>query len=269
LITGIHKKHYDIVVDFFANPRSAYYSFLSRAPIRLSYGFGHRRWAYNRVVDRPPKPTYAAIDRLHLLKAVGIDESNPCLEFYYSEGDRSFADQLLHIAGGKMIITLSPVSRRGFNRWPLENYAMLADSLAQELNAAIFLLAGPGEEHIAERVAELMKEYSIVPRVTRLGQLGAIFATASFHIGNDNGPKHIAVACGVPTLTIYGPHSPISWTYPDHNRHNYVTPSEFCPECRSGAHRNKTNCIELITVDSILVRARAMIDALNKAVVKP
>ena len=42
LIRKIKKNNYDLVIDFFANPRSAYYSFLSRAKTRLSCGYGHR-----------------------------------------------------------------------------------------------------------------------------------------------------------------------------------------------------------------------------------
>jgi ADP-heptose:LPS heptosyltransferase len=38
LIRKIAKKKYDLVVDFFANPRSAYYSFLTGAEKRLSFG---------------------------------------------------------------------------------------------------------------------------------------------------------------------------------------------------------------------------------------
>ncbi|OGC89573.1 MAG: hypothetical protein A2W25_14515 [candidate division Zixibacteria bacterium RBG_16_53_22] len=268
LIRRIRAARYDLIVDFLANPRSAWYSYLSGAPIRLSYGFGHRRWAYNLVPTKPDEASYAAIDRLNLLKAIGITGADPRLEFYFSNEDKDFADQLRHMAGGREIITISPVSRRQFNRWPIENYAKIADSLAHEFDAIVLLLAGPGEEKIAERVAELMQTGSIVPRVTRLGQLGAIFAMASLHIGNDNGPKHIAVACGAPTLTIYGPHNPVSWTYPDPSRHGQISPSEFCPDCASGGHRDKTNCIELIPVESVLARARTMIEALNNAALK-
>jgi ADP-heptose:LPS heptosyltransferase len=261
LIRGIRKRQYDLVVDFFANPRSAYYSYLSRAPIRLSYGFGHRRWAYNLVPAKMAEAAYAASDRLNLLKAVGVNETDPRLDFYYSEDDRGFADQLCRMAGGEKIITISPVSRRQFNRWPLENYARLADLLAREYDAMIFLLAGPGEEMIAERLAEMMQAGSIVPRVTRLGQLGAIFNTAMLHIGNDNGPKHIAVACDTPTFTIFGPHSPVSWTFPDPSRHGFITPAEVCMECSSGKHRNKTNCIELIPIEAVLPKIRILANA--------
>jgi ADP-heptose:LPS heptosyltransferase len=268
LIREIRNQKYDLVVDFFANPRSAYYAFFSRAPVRLSYGYGHRRWAYNLTPRKAPEEVYAAVDRLNLLRAIGVHIDDFRLEFYFAHHHRDFARRALSEAHGKPIFSISPVSRRKFNRWPLENYARLGDMIAHEFGAATVILVGPGEEESANRIAAMMEATPIIPRISYLGQLGAIFSRVAFHVGNDNGPKHIAVACGAPSLTIYGPHSHISWTYPDPSRHFYITPREYCEECRLGSHRKKTECIGLIPVEDVMASIRSAA-ALSDPIARP
>lgn len=259
LIRKIRAGRYDLVVDFFANPRSAYYSFLSGADIRLSYGFGHRKWAYNRTPRKSDQPAYAAQDRLDLLKEIDVPSDGLRLEFNPTDGDRREAEEILKPLSGKMIATLSPVSRKGFNRWPLENYAVLGKLLSSELNYAIVILTGPGEEQVARDLATMMVAIKpLVLNIDRLGLLGAIFGRANLHLGNDNGPKHIAVACGAPTFTIYGPHDPVSWTYPDSSRHRFIQPADIDNECRSMNHKCGKDCIGKISADVVWKKLKKM-----------
>ncbi len=249
LIRGIRAAHYDLIVDFYATARSAYYSFLSGAGTRLSYGYGHRRWAYNLVPNKDDRAIYAAADRLNLLAAIDVPPDGLELNFYLSDADRENA---LFFLGRfrKPIITISPVSRREHRRWPLDKYSALCDRISAHFDCAIVILAGPGEGEFARKVAAKTKAATETAFVSKLGLLGAILGKSCLHIGNDNGPKHIAVACGAPTLTIFGPDNPIAWTYPDSSRHQYLAPA------RSG-----NNCIKDISVDDVWEKVSAMLGA--------
>jgi heptosyltransferase-3 len=259
LIRKIRSAGYDLVVDFFANPRSAYYSFLSGAETRLSYGFGHRKWAYNLTPEKSQTPCYAARDRLNLLSHIEIESGGVKLDFFPSDDDRSRADEILNRYSARFLVSVSPVSRRDFNRWPLENYADISRRLSSEFDLSIVILAGPGEEPVADRLAGMLESVDpIVPRVNSLGLLGAVLGRMSLHIGNDNGPKHIAVAGGVPTFTIYGPHSPISWTFPEPARHRFIKPADVSVECRRSGHRCDKNCIARITPEAVWERFQPM-----------
>lgn len=260
LIRRLRKKRYDLVVDFFSNPRSAYYSFLSGAPLRLSYGLGHRKWAYNLTPAKKPEPVYAAADRTNLIESVGVRPDGNRLDFYPSEGDRQTAGELLRTQPGKPILTVSPVSRRAFNRWPIQRYADLCKELMRIFDFEVVILAGPGEENVARELKRNMTPLRpLTPTINRLGVLGAILEKATFHVGNDNGPKHIAVACGAPTFTIYGPHSHVSWTFPDHARHRYISPPDVAASCRALDHRCDEKCILKIPVEAVVEKVEPMI----------
>ena len=259
LIRKIRSAGYDLVVDFLVSPRSAYYSFLSGAATRLSYGFGHRKWAYNLTPEKSQAPCYAARDRLNLLRHIGVEADGVTLDFYPSGDDRVRAGAMLNRYSGKPLVSVSPVSRRDYKRWPLENYAEICRRLSSEFDLSLIILAGPGEEHVADRLAGMLKLLDpIVPDVSSLGLLGAILERMSLHIGNDNGPKHIAVARGVPTFTVFGYISPISWTFPEPERHRFMKPADVSIECRRSDHRCSKECIGKITPDAAWERLRPM-----------
>jgi ADP-heptose:LPS heptosyltransferase len=269
LIRRIRQNRYELVVDFLANPRSAWYTFLSGAETRLSYGFGHRKWAYNLIAPRPSQPLYAANDRLKLLEEIRVGSDGPMLDFAIRDSDRTEAAKLIPDMNRQPYATLSPVSRREFNRWPLEFYAQLGDYLISKLKLRVLILAGPGEETFASEVAGLMKQTADVPKIEKLGTLGAFFEKAALHIGNDNGPKHIAVACGVPTITIYGPHSHISWTYPDYSRHFWIRPQDYCADCLESRHSVGPRCITKIPVEAVIESAEKMLNFLKAEKTEP
>ncbi len=265
LIRGIRATHYDLVVDFFATARSAYYSFLSGAKTRLSYGYGHRRWAYNLVPNKKDKAIYAAADRLNLLAAIDVPPDGLELDFIPSDADRDEARQALSDCRDP-IITMSPVSRRDYRRWPPEKFSALADQLVNQLDATILVLAGPGEKDIAEQVVKHSKSDIGLLCVETLGKLGAIFERSRLHIGNDNGPKHLAVACGAPTLTIFGPDSPAGWTFPDLARHQWIGPANLCDDCRRKKRSCQGDCIREIPVDAVWEKVMSMTKALQAAI---
>jgi len=255
-ILQIRGKSFDTVIDFFGNPRSAWASFLSGARYRIGYDLKGRGILYNVKVKTDSNPKYAAQSRLDVLRILGIKTTNVNLDFFLGENAESFAQRFLEEKNVKpkdFVISISPTARRHFNRWLLDRYAELCDWLIDQFNAKIILVWGPGEKSVAEKLASLMKKEPIISAPTpTLRELGAILKRCDLHIGNDNGTKHIAVAVGLPTLTIYGPHSEISWTFPDPARHKWVKKSVDCPDCEKIKHKcKKLTCLEEIQVADV------------------
>ncbi len=255
-IWKVRKSRFDLVIDFFGNPRSAYFSFLSGAKHRLGYGYPLRKHFYNMIIEDDQAPKYAAQNRLDALKISGIKDGEVNLDFFIPDQARRFAERFFReneIDPKNLLISISPTSRRHFNRWSLERYARVADWLISQFDAKIILVWGPGEEGVVEEVKRSMKKQPIISWETKsLFELGAILEKCHLHIGNDNGTKHIAVAVGKPTITIYGPHSPISWTYPDSSRHRFLKKEVDCPDCDRIKHEcTKLSCLNLITVEDV------------------
>jgi ADP-heptose:LPS heptosyltransferase len=252
-IRQIRGRRFDLVIDYLGNPRSAYISFLSGARCRLGYDIPGRRLFYNTVIKDDPTALYSAAYKLGVLKHLGIESSDLRIDFSISDEARAFAEGFFREEGvdqDRMIVSISPTSRRHFRRWPYERFAQLADWLILRFGACVILVWGPNERKAVETIAQKMKEKPIICRQTKnLLQLGAILEKCDLHLGNDNGTKHIAVAMGKPTITIYGPEDPRSWTYPDPLRHKFLKAQVDCPDCDKIKHR----CTELACLNKIAV----------------
>lgn len=86
--------------------------------------------------------------------------------------------------------------------WPLARYQRLARSL-RAAGHSVRVACDPGQRLWWEVAGE---RDALIPRDVS-GMLAALDTAACF-IGNDSGPGHLAAACGVPTLTLFGPQLP-------------------------------------------------------------
>jgi ADP-heptose:LPS heptosyltransferase len=252
----VRKEKFDVVIDFLGNPRSAYLSFFSGAKRKIGYDFPGRRILYNTIIKDDGAPRYAALQKMKALQPLGVESTNPQLDFFISPEADLFAEKFFkenQLWDNKLVVSISPVSRRNFNRWNLGRYAQLSDWLIMKFDAKVILVWGAQERTVVEEVSGRMKEKSVISQETKsLFELGAILRKCDLHLGNDNGTKHVAVAMGKPTITIYGPHDPISWTFPDSSRHRFLKAEVDCPDCDRTKHKClKLTCLDKITVEDV------------------
>jgi ADP-heptose:LPS heptosyltransferase len=92
---------------------------------------------------------------------------------------------------------IHPFSGSPKKNWPLASFQAVAAELACSL--PVHWCAGP-EEPLQDAV-----------RFPSLSELIPWLATAAVYIGNDSGSSHVAAACGVPTIAIFGPTDPRVW----------------------------------------------------------
>jgi ADP-heptose:LPS heptosyltransferase len=252
----IRKMNFDVVIDFLGNPRTAYLSFFSGAKRKVGYDLAGRRFFYNTIIKNEGTSCYAALQKMKALRPLGIENADPQLDFFIPPEADVFAESFFkqnQLNRDKLTISVSPTSRRNFNRWSLKRYAQLCDWLISKFEAQVILVWGPDERVVVEEVSTRMKKKPVISKETKnLFELGAVLKKCDLHIGNDNGTKHIAVAVGKSTLTIYGPHDPFSWTYPDPSRHMFLKAKVDCPDCYRTKHKcTKLTCLDKITVEDV------------------
>jgi len=274
-----HKK-FECIIDFFGNPRTAWISLLSGAGVRIGFDFRGRRWAYTERIAFSSKRTYAAEDKLLLLKPLGIQAASSQtesqeqlqLEFPISDEDRDYATTLfedLDIQDAPLIISLSPVSRQPYKVWPASNFAALADQLITEFGAKILFIYGPNEEHFVEAVRESMQETPLPNYpVPSLSETRAIMEKVHLHFGNDNGPRHFAIAAKTPTLAVFGRPWAANWTPPHQNLHCAV---EYDPGCKDNCtypQCDHLNCIQQLPIEKVRESLLTQLSELNISTIK-
>ncbi len=245
---------YDVAVDFHGNPRSAFLCWMSGAPVRIGFNHRGRRFAYHHRIVPFDRPSYSAADKLRLLEPLGVKGGALALDFPLSDQDRSYARELLEgmeVLPSDLLVSISPVSRQPYKVWPSEYFAQVADWLIEEFQAKILFLHGPGEQHFVDAVRSKMRNPALPDyNVPTLGQTSALLEKARLHVGNDNGPRHFAVAVNTPTVAVFGRPWAVSWTPPESDQHLAL---EHDPGCKSQCRFPNCGleCLWGVSVDAV------------------
>ncbi|MCZ6645792.1 MAG: glycosyltransferase family 9 protein [SAR324 cluster bacterium] len=266
MVGRLRAAHYDVMVDFFSNPTSALITRITNAPRRIGFAFRVRRWAYTDALPLPDAP-YAASHKLALLAPLGVAPGSLLPELHVDEASRRHAGRQLADLGigtGDFLVALSPVSRRDYRVWPARHYARLADMLIERYAAKVLFLWGPGEQHFVDAVRQHMvhKPLPDYP-VPSLMETAALLERANLLVANNNGPRHMAIAVGTPTVGVFGRSHPESWTPPDAPRHAAVA---YDPGCKDQCvyPRCGRECINDVPYPAVAAEVERLSEALLK-----
>jgi heptosyltransferase III len=217
LVREVRRRRYDVLVDFHSNPRTAPVVAASGVPVRIGFrGRGPRNRAYTQLFSRDEMAgSYSAAHKIDLLRQAGFPvapgaDEELALDVAVGEAERRWAEEVwrrLGISERRPTVAVSAVSREGYKNWGLERWAEVADGLIGA-GAQVLLTNGPGELDQVEAVVGQMREKAYWNHgATTVRQMAALYERCELWVGNDGGPKHLAVAAGVPTVTV------IRWTH--------------------------------------------------------
>jgi ADP-heptose:LPS heptosyltransferase len=228
LARDLRRERFDLVVDFQSLTATA---LLARGSGGTTVGFAKR--GRGRLYHRPVRTGahrgsgYAADHKLDLLRALGL-RPRAWMPRLVPPTEPSAAWNALP-AGPR--VALVPVSLRPHKRWPAAAFAETASRLHARSGAVFVLAGGPGEDAALGETAAGMKHVPhVVWTASRLRELAAFLAGADLYLGNDNGPRHVAIALGVPTLAWFGPRqNPAAWTPAEAPQHRVLADASWHP----------------------------------------
>jgi ADP-heptose:LPS heptosyltransferase len=268
ILLALRSARYDWVFDLYGNPRSALLARITGAPVRVGPARQSRRRFFTHAIP-PQDPTRSAIEyHLSALRALGVEPGPPRPpRIYLSEAERlegmARVDALLPPGGQR--VGLHVGNRWAAKRWPEERFGALLRALPK-LGARGVVLAGPGEEAHARRVAEAARGQGRGPAPVLAGiplrSYFGVVAALDALVTNDGSPLHAGPALGVPTVGILGPTVPEIWfPYSGENGHQLLCKPIWCRPC----HRHecaRLDCLEWIEVaEAVAATARALAQA--------
>jgi heptosyltransferase-2 len=200
--------------------RAALPAFLARVPVRAGYARDPLRRALLTRALAPPREegkrlAIPMIERyLGITRALGVADAGTALEVAVDPAARERVAERLAKAGiarGERLLVVTPGASFGSSKlWPPGHFAAACDALAKRRGLRVVLAPGPGEEPIAAAISFGMREPALVlvEPVTSLAELVALISDAALLLGNDTGPRQLAVALGVPAVVLMGPTDP-------------------------------------------------------------
>jgi len=239
-IARLRGASFEWAVDFFGNPRTALIAAACGARRVAGYDLRGRRRAYQvrvaRASVRDGRREYAAATHVRLAEAAGGREDGVMPRLALTESAREAASGVLAGAGvhdPARAIGLVAAGTWPTKTWPQAHAALLARRL-RDSGREVLLLAGPGEESVTAAMRSLAPGLAVLPRCD-VPVLAAVIERLGAVTGTDSGPRHLAIALGVPTFTWFGPTHPDNWT-PDDPRHAYWRTPLPCGGC------DRTSC---------------------------
>ena len=210
LVARIRGGQFDVAIVALPRRRIAWALWRAGVPMRIgpaskpcSLLFTKRLWQHRSEGKR-----HEADYNLELLEAIGVPFKRHPTRLVLTEAERLGARALLASRGigfSKPLVILHPGSGGSSARWPLGHFMALGDTL-QAGGCDVVVTGGPGEDYRDAMIAGMRRQpFFLAAGSLSLRELAAVISCADLLVSNSTGPLHLAVALGVPTVSIYSP----------------------------------------------------------------
>lgn len=237
------------------------------ALIKADKKIGHDNKGFGFCVDKKiPRDNFTSRHfseaMLDIAVSAGAKPDGKGLDVFYSADAEKKLKNMFDAKSGRMLVGINPGGDRLNRRWQSENYAAVADKLAEKHNAEIVVFGGPGEKHVADSIQAGLK----YPPMNLAGQLSVdelVYAISRLNIliTNDSGPMHIAAALKIPVTAIFGPEDPVIFGPRGLSGACAVVCKENldCRPCKNDKCRH-VSCLQQITPDEVAAVAEKIIE---------
>ncbi len=251
IVKDVRARKFDFVIDLHSLSETNLLGFLSGAPKRLYSRRPGRSLDYlANFRPRPPVETdhrkRHLIDRyLDVVTPLEIEKVDRLPTLKTRATDATSVERILSKAkadAGSPLVGLFPGAGHPSRRWPLEQFASLADFLIRNDQVKILVFLGPEERAFAKDIRRQFPPSVVILDQLTIPQLAAAQARLAAFVSNDTGPMHIASAVGTPVVLLLDKRAPESYL-PQGDRHKVIY----------------NNVIDDITVDEVYAATRAIL----------
>ena len=220
LVTKLRKEKYDCVISLSRSAPVHFLAFLTGSPLRVGLDFNGSGFSLSlKVPDKKSNVAYseqhAVRDYLDIVAALGVNERGEDIDFYLHPKGVDIVNKFLNqlgVSSEDLLIGIFPGGGKNIaetidaKRWPVVNYAKLADLLIRELGAKVLLLGGKQDVEAVSEMQYNMKEKAInACNIGDLNTFGHLLRYCSLLITNDSLPLHLGLSLKIPVIALFGP----------------------------------------------------------------
>lgn len=209
---------FDAALDLQGLTKSGLVLGRAKAPLKLAY---HWQRELSRLFAGPvlPDPTSVHIVDQYVDVAravvVALDSPSPRKESFSRRGgsfglepkpeDLASVKSILEERRVGRFVAMNAGAGWATKRWPAAHFAEVADALAEQGIASVFLGGKAQADHDAfDEVASFAKQPPVsLVGATSVRELVALLSLAEAHVGGDTGSTHLAAALGKPAIGLY------------------------------------------------------------------
>jgi ADP-heptose:LPS heptosyltransferase len=261
ILWALRRQRFDAAFNFTGSDRSLFATAFIGAPWTLGFEAGRshfwNRWLASDWVQRGTRELPVFEQRRQVLAAGGFSLQPARFDLCVPEEARQYAQEKIP----ENTIHLSINASSPVKEWPLENWISLAKSLLTADGSLHLAATGSARPREQARVAALAKAVDH-PRLVCLAgpsiaRLAAVLRRSRLQIGADSGVLHLAMALGVPTLTVFRDDAGLKEWMPvgDQHRH-YVATCRCLKDNRTDClTAGKSSCLASISAGQVVAEA--------------
>jgi heptosyltransferase-2 len=216
LIAALRARRFDLAVVFPRSFESALWVACAGIPRRAGFvadGRGlllTRKTAFSAVLQQQ----HQMHDYLYLVRdTLGLtaptESGNVDIAERHSTRMRGWLAEHRQRPRGPLIALAVAAAYGPAKEWPETHYAAVIDAVSERYGGECVLVGAPAERRKCEGVLQRSRAGGIVAAgETSVGELVALLALCNGFAGNDSGSMHVAAACGIPTVGLYGSTNP-------------------------------------------------------------
>jgi heptosyltransferase-2 len=175
----------------------------------------------------------------------------------------------LGLGAGPLAILVPGANFGASKCWMPERFAAVAQALADPagpFNLNVMLAGSPGELPVCQAIHAALTGHAarvgILPALNggkgvSIGALKALVATSSLMICNDTGPRHLAAAFAIPTVTLFGPTNPV-WAETFSTCERILRVEVPCGPCQLKQCPIDHRCMKALTPEMVLAAVREL-----------
>jgi len=239
MIRALRHETFDVTFNFSGTDRPTLFTALIGARWRAAYP-SHRmhfwsRWLIRDWVEArdPGIPIWKR--HYQTLASLGFSLASPRFELRVDESTAAAA--ALSVPPGAVHLSIN--SANPLKEWPLGHYAQLVRIVWESCPEQNFLVSAAASEREQDRLRKFLAlvddgRLRAFPGHPDIAQLAAVLQRCRLHVGPDSGVVHLAVAMGVPTISLFREQNEYKCWLPQGPAHRYFTVPCSCVDHFSG-----------------------------------
>ena len=204
-------KSFNVVVSHLYDPDNYFADNLERAEVQTLIRAPHK------VDETRSDP--AAAQLAASLQQLALFLEKPFVELNFNSETTGAASAFLEnavIPSDALVVALHPGSGSPRKNWSFEGWIDVAEKLQAASDQPLHFLvsSGEAEDRAIGEFLDLMRQRDLSfthAAHLPLEVLGAALQESRLFLGHDSGISHLAAACGVPCVLLFGPTDPAIW----------------------------------------------------------
>jgi ADP-heptose:LPS heptosyltransferase len=258
-VKAMRRERFDLAINLSSSDRTILWTFLTGARRRVAHTGPRkqfwRTWLIPHWVPRQPPEMPIAEQHLQVLAACGLSLGPRGWDFSIPEDATQKAVSL--VSPGAIHFSVS--ASTPLKEWPLTNWIELSRGLLAS-DPGLRLVATVGSNaRERERVRTLANAVASERLITlsdlTIAELAAVLRRCRLHVGADSGVLHLAVAIGLPTVSLFrGYYDASSWTPTGPQHHVFIAPcicvNQRVRPCATRAHADCLGKLDVIQIEA-------------------